>query len=105
MSNRELIACGLAIMGGFGGLAGTLAWSDIVAALNSRRSLDDQVRFGFTSREDFAWLSNNYPHPYWRLLKEFRQQNPGSRLYRWFVISLAWMFFFVIAAGATILLH
>jgi hypothetical protein len=43
----------LAILGGVGGLVNTLLDSEIVAALNTRRSPDDAIPFAIVSWDEF----------------------------------------------------
>jgi hypothetical protein len=99
MSSRDKFLVIWAILGGLGGLVNTLLYSDIVAALNTRRPPDDPIPFGITSWDDFrktrigAWS-------YWKVLREFRREFPDSKLDYWSIVSAAGMFLlFAIAAG------
>jgi hypothetical protein len=99
MSNRDKILVILAFLTGIGGLVHTLLYSDIVEALNARRPPDDQIPFGIFSWDDFkkthiqGWF-------YWKALTEFHREFPRSKLYRWSIVSLAWMFvLFLISIG------
>ena len=89
----------LAVIGGLGGLVNTLVYSEIVSALNSRRSPDDPIPFAMTdlTRKNLEWS-------YWKVLAEFRRDFPDSRLYLWSSVSLGWMLLLaVIAVGSVFL--
>ena len=104
MPYRVLIPIGLCFIGGWGGLVGTIVWWQIVDALNCKRAASDQIPIAFASRKDFAWLLENYPYPFWKILKEFRRQYPESRLYLWYIISVVWMFSFIGVGGVVLIL-
>jgi len=99
MSSRDKYLLILAVLGGLGGFVNTLLYSDIVAALNTKRPLDDQVPFGIFSWDDLKKTGIQGWH-YWKVLSEFHREFPRSKLYRWSIVSLVWMFaLFLIAIG------
>jgi hypothetical protein len=97
MSSGEFIPLLLAFVGGLGGLVNALIWSDMLRALNGRRSAENQIPFSLVTWDDFEkhWPIRRRP-----FLKEFRQQFPESRLYFWYVASVVWMVSFLVAAAA-----
>jgi hypothetical protein len=97
VSRHEIVPFVLAGIGGIGGLVGTLIWSQILDVVNRHRSPNDQIPFGLVTWSD---LSKYWP--IWRrpILRQFRLLQPESHLYRWYVASLIWMYFFIAAAFA-----
>jgi hypothetical protein len=104
MPKHEVILFVLAGIGGIAGPVGALIWSPIVDVLNSKRAASDQIPFGFASRKGFAWLLENYPYPFRKMLKEFRRQYPESRLHLWYIIRVVWMFSFLAVAAVVLIL-
>ncbi len=98
---RVLIPLGLAFVGGWGGLVNTLVWWQILEAPNTRRRPEDCFQIGFHS-----WPGPGKRHPWfaWPLIREFRAQFPDSRLYFWYIVSIGWLFGFVLAAFISALL-
>jgi hypothetical protein len=96
---REIVPFILAAIGGIGGLVGTLIWSEMLDVVNRHRSPNDQIPFALVSWSDFI---NYWPIRRRPILREFRRLEPESRLHRWYVASLIWMFFFAAIAFAAL---
>jgi hypothetical protein len=95
MSSRDKVLVILAVCGGLGGLVNTLVYSDIVSALNSKRTPGDSIPFALTdlTRKNWEWS-------YWKVLREFHREFPDSKLNHWSIVSVGWMFLlFAIALG------
>jgi hypothetical protein len=97
MSSRDKFLIVMALLGGVGGLVNTLLYSEIVAALNTRRPPDDAIPFGVMSWDDFKKMHGWW---YWKVLTQFHREFPASKLYYWSIVSVGWMLaLFVIAIG------
>ncbi len=105
MSSSDKYPLILAVLGGLAGFVDTLRYSDIVAALNTKRPLDDQIPFGISSWDDLkkTGIQGCY---YWKVLREFHREFPGSKMCYWSLASIAWMFLLsAIAAGSLFLVR
>jgi hypothetical protein len=102
MSSRDKVLVILAVCGGLGGFVNTLLYSDLVAALNSKRPADDQIPFAIISWDDFK-KTRIGRWSYWKVLREFHRKFPDSKLYQWSIASAGWMFLlFAIALGIVV---
>lgn len=99
MPTREIAPFILVGIAGVGGLVGTLIWSEMLDVVNRHRSPNDQIPFALVSWRDFIkyWPIRRRP-----IVREFRRLQPESHLYRWYIASYIWMFFFGAIAFATL---
>lgn len=98
MTNRQVIAAALCVIGGFGGLACTLARMGIVDSINTLRPPDDQIPVFVTSWEELRKsldTAEKYGFFFQRsLIWEFREKFPNSSLPYWYFGGIAWSFLF-----------
>lgn len=104
MEWQAYILIAFAVAAAIGGLTTAIMNSAMIGALNRRRPVDDQISAVIGGSKDLRWYLKNAPSPYWRILKEFHQQFPESRLYLWSILTLAIMLVMFVIAGVSMFL-
>jgi hypothetical protein len=102
MTNHQLIAAALCLVGGIGGLAAALARMSIMDSLNTLRPADDQIPVFVTPWAEFTeHLDTAQRYGFFlqrELIWEFRDKFPRSSSPYWYFGGIAWMLLFGAAA-------
>jgi hypothetical protein len=104
MTWHEYILIAFVVMCVIASFANAIINLTMIDALNRSRPLDDRIPVFITSVADLKWSIRNGPFPFVRILKEFHQQFPESRLYFWSIFILIYWLVVFVAVGLTFFL-